>query len=46
MKLPIPEELSQQLEHASSAMDEMNIKLDAVIVLLGEVRDTLKGDGK
>lgn len=42
LKLPIPEELREQLEHASTAMDEMNVKLDAVIVLLGEVRDLLK----
>ena len=42
LKLPIPEELREQLDHASDAMDEMNVKLDALILLLSEIRDELK----
>jgi hypothetical protein len=42
VKLPIPDELRDELEHASTAMDEMNVKLDAVIVILGDIRDDIR----
>jgi hypothetical protein len=42
VKLPIPDELREQLDHASGSMDEMNVKLNAVLVILGEIRDLLK----
>lgn len=42
MKLPVPKELQEQLDHTTDAMDELNEKLSTVIDYLGAIHELLK----